>query len=330
MSEPGGQDQQHYEELLGPYCFGDLTEIDRALFEAHLLTCDICWAEVRRLELAIRNLRSDRSLLTTLNKASAIGILGLSQRLDRLFGSHFWHVVITCILYAALYAVSLTIETAYDFAHFGTTAVLLAVLVVFPVVCASSLLVFWIDWKRTAGGDAFGLAVSIAIISLTATAILGGLTWFLPDYPITRMVPSAYPARMAYLKDISYYVPFMLVFVTVPFHFVISAQRELQRGNHRSIFSLLAEEKSSVSPRGALFLKVRQLGLLLAMVALLSIYLTTNLFDHLIHDIHTSRFMLLIQIRNFLYFSLGVEALVWYSRSLDTFQHSGIRSLEFT
>lgn len=44
------------------YCFGDLDGRLRDEYEAHVIGCDLCWMEIRKLDMAIAVLRNDKVL----------------------------------------------------------------------------------------------------------------------------------------------------------------------------------------------------------------------------------------------------------------------------
>jgi len=289
-----------FKELLTPYCFGDITDAERTAFELHLLDCDDCWEEVQRLERAIGALRTDRTLLKRLITPSTLGFLGLSGRIDRPFGGHLWHALLSCLLYSFLYGISLVFEVAHESDRLGTSAWWLAMLAVLPWIVGTSLLLS-----------------AMSVFFVAVVVLLAATFFFLPNRPIVSSTLHAYPANMAYVKDASYYFPYALVFLLLPFHFVISIQKQLREGQYRLMFALLTGDRAGIPPRGAVFPKVWLLGAILAGIGLLSVYLTTNLFDHLAQSRYTALFMFLILLRTFAFFALGVECLMWYSRSLD-------------
>src|ERR1035438_9977254 len=76
------------------YCFGEAGEEERSGFEEHLLQCDACWREVQRLEASVRVFRTHRDLKRALWTPGVIGVLGISGRLGRLLGGHFWSLFV--------------------------------------------------------------------------------------------------------------------------------------------------------------------------------------------------------------------------------------------
>ena len=56
--------------------------------------------------------------------------------------------------------------------------------------------------------------------------------------------------KTAYLKGVVYAVAFAAIFVLVPFHFIVTMQRELQGGRHRPAFDLLSGSRfGTIAPR---------------------------------------------------------------------------------
>jgi Putative zinc-finger len=306
-----------FEQLVTPYCFGEATEKERLSFEIHLFECDQCWEEVQRLEAAVHNLRTDRKLLERFITPASIGFFGLSGRLRQTFGGHGWHVGLASALYALIYAISLVFEVVYAFDRFGRTAWWVAGLGVLPWILVTSLLALWLDWKITSRNKNWGLYAAMGVCAGAAMLLLAASSFYLPNVPVVQSGARAYPAAIAYMKDALYYLPYALVYLVVPFHFILSVQGEILNGRYRMSFALLTGDRRAIGPRNAVFPPVWLLGAILAAVGMLSVYLTTNLFDHLERGPYTTIFMFLIQLRTFAYFALGMECLIWYSRSLD-------------
>jgi hypothetical protein len=306
-----------FEQLITPYCFGEATEDERLSFEIHLLDCDQCWEEVQRLEAAVRNLRTDRKLLERFITPASIGLFGLSGRLCQSFGGHGWHAGLASALYALTFALSLVFEVVYAFDRFGRTAWWVAGLGVLPWILVTSLLALWLDWKITRSNKNSGLYAAMGVCAGAVVLLLAASSFYLPSVPIVQSEARAYPATIAYMKDALYYLPFALVYLVVPFHFILSMQMEMLNGRYRMSFALLTGDRRTMGPRNAVFPPVWLLGAILAAIGMLSVYLTTNLFDHLERGPYTTTFMFLIQLRTVVYFALGVESLIWYSRSLD-------------
>ena len=231
---------------LTDYCFADLSERDRRLFEAHLIDCDFCWEEVQRLSSAVSVLRFDKALMRSVRPSDLSLLLGMGGKLDGLFAGHTKHIIASGILYSSLYVVGLITEVSYAFDKLGTSALKLAPLV-FLWIIASSMAAAFLDWRAAVAGRRGGLTYSIATFAVAAISLYAALCFFLPDEPITRMRIQAYTAQGAYLKGVRYTLPLAIIFFCVPYHFVVTQQASLRAGRHGAVLAVLTEQKWAVS-----------------------------------------------------------------------------------
>ena len=298
------------------YCFNDLTEEERRAFESHLLECDVCWSRVQQLAPAINILRADQSLGEDTTASDMLSVLGISARLDWPFGGQLWHVVVSCGLLALLYSVALFVEIAYQFDRYGPLALKVAPLI-FLWIMSTSLAGLAADWRQTRLGKTTGLLFSVPIFIGASLLLYAALGLFLPTYPITQANFQTYSAYGAYLKSIYYFLPLAIIFLVLPFHFIVSMQREMRAGRHRFVLALVTGKRWSVAPRGAIYLKVWALGLILAGAAIVSLALTAHLLENLKPGIYMNLFIQLVEWRFLLYFALGLECLLWYYRSVN-------------
>lgn len=302
--------------LLTPFCFGRASESEKQLVEAHLLECDCCWRETQRLDAAVRVLDSDRSLLQTLTPAEIASALGLSSKLNSVFGGHLPHVLVASGLYAALYAVALLGEIAYQFDRYGRASLWVAV-AIFAFVFVTSLTGLAVDWKLTRDGSRKGIAASVAIFLCSALVVFAGACLFLPTNPVTEMNWQTYTAQAAYLKDIVYFIVLLAIFLLPPFHFILAMQHELQAGRHKTILSLLTGDKFSLTPRSVYYPRFWVLALTLAVIVGVSVFLHHNLMSNLKPSEYMNLFANLIQARLILYYLLAAECLYWYYQTLN-------------
>jgi hypothetical protein len=303
--------------LLTAYCFGHASESERQSVEVHLLECECCWRETRRLASAVRVLDTDRSLMQSLTPADVAAAFGISGRLDLPFGGHRWHALTASGLYAALFAVALLGEVAYQFDRYERRAIAAAVGMFAWMFCAS-LAGLAADWRLTLRGSNKGLAASVAILLLAALGIYGGACLVLPPEPITQTQSlQAYTAQAAYLKDIIYFLILKIIFLLPPFHFILTMQRELQAGRHRLALGLLGGDRLAPTPRGTFFPRFWVLMLFFVVIVSISIFLHTNLMDHLKSAPFMNLFSNLILTRLMLYYALAAECLFWYYRALN-------------
>lgn len=304
-------------DYVSAYCFGDLNEPDRNEFERHLLDCDDCWTKVRRLDQSIGILRTEERLGEPHKGYDMFVIMGISSRLPQPFGGHLWHVLTACVLYALLYAVALVLEVTYQLDQYRPVVWWVA-LGVFVWVFTTSVAGLGLDWKSAKREDVQRVSYySIPIFIGAAVLLYVVMRVYLPDHPITDARFQTYPAHGAYLKDICYFLPLGVVFLVLPYHFVLSMQRELSAGRHRLSLALLSGEKWGVAPQGSIYPRVWWLGLLLFGAFMVSMTLTSHLLDNLIPGAFRSLFVQLVWGRVALYFSLGLACLFWYYRSLN-------------
>lgn len=234
-----------------------------------------------------------------------------AARLAAPFGGHLWHVLASSALYALLYVVALLLEVAYQFDRLGPPAMKLTPWVflwVFGAAAAS----LWVDWRWTLRGRTAGLLLSLpAFISggLLTYIMLGQ---FLPRHPVTEADFPTYPAHEAFLKSVYYFLPLAVVFIVLPYHFVLSVQRELREGGHRPVLDLLAGRRSSAAPAGAVYLRVWWLAVMMVAAAAAALVAMAHMFENLKPNPHGGLFVRLAQWRFLLYVILGLECVVWY------------------
>ncbi len=238
-------------------------------------------------------------------------------RFASLFDGHHWLALMSCTLYALLYAVALLLEVAYQFDRYGATAMRLAP-VVFLWIFATSLVGLSVDarWARQGRGN--GLVAALCCFVGAALALYFVLCRFLPGSPITELSHQSQTAQGAYLKNILYFLPWAVVFILLPFHFVGSLRREMRAGRQRLVHALLLGRRRSVAPENAIYLRVLWLTLLLSGTAIFSLLLTFNLLTHIKPDLYMNMFTQLVLWRALLYFALGLQCLIWYAQSLNT------------
>lgn len=229
---------------------------------------------------------------------------------------HLPHVLVSCSLYAALYAISVFLEVAYEFDRFDRMAWKAA-----PFILAwmtiSSLAGLTVDRQLTSQGKAAGLVASVAIFFIAAALLFVVLTPFLPTVPITQSTLQSYPAQAAYLKDMSYFVVLAFCFLIVPFHFIVTVERDIERRQHAQVLGLLTGNKLSASPRGTIYPRFWALASLLVVLAAFSLAMTSRLLDHLKPGEYMNLFTQLVYLRGILYFGLGIECLIWYYRAIE-------------
>lgn len=307
---------QETNKLLTPYCFGDATDAESRKVEQHLLDCDQCWAEARRLDAAVQSLQEDRSLLQMASPAEVASAFGISGKLGRLLGGHIWHAIAACAIYAALFAIGLMVEVAYHYDRYRETAVYFAC-GMFGWIFATSMAGLALDWRLTGRGSSRGLLAATGVFAASAASAFIAACFYLPSTPVSDLSMQAYTAQAAYLKTIIYFIVFLFVFMLPPFNFVLSAQKECAAGRHALIGGLLSGEKLSVAPKGSIYPKLMVLICFLAVIMLVTLFLHQNLMNHLKPGPYMGLFSNLIFARLALFYAFTGECLLWYYLSLN-------------
>jgi len=302
--------------LLTSFCFGHASEGEQAQVRAHLLECDVCWEEAQRLDAAVGVLRSDRSLAQSVTPRDIATAFGISSKLELPLGGHLWHALAAGGLYAALYAVALVVEIAYQFDRYSHSAIPAAVIACLWI-WGTSIAGLAADWKLAERGSARGWLCSFVIFLVSALILFAGASVYLPKAPVTELTMQAMTAPAAYLKTITYFLVLKSLFLLPTFHFTLAAQREMQAGRHRMILGLLAGDRLSVAPRGSVYFRLWFLiGLLVVMVCI-ALFLHFNLVNNLRQGPYMNLFTNLLQTRLMLFFALALECVVWYARALN-------------
>ena len=240
-----------------------------------------------------------------------------------------WFLLTSCTLYALLYAIALFVEVAYQFNSYAASAVRVAPFV-FLWVWTTSIAGLLACRVLTLTGRAYSLPLAISLFVVSGVVLYVWLGWVLPNVPITKALFHTYPAHGAYLKSISHFFSLAVIFLVVPYHFVIAARTQIRSGSASQIRKLLTGERFGTAPEGTVFLRLKWLGVMLTIAAVASIVATAHLMDNLVSTEYTSMFTQLIQWRLVLYFSLGVICLLWYSRSLNAIKIASMETDRLT
>ncbi len=235
-----------------------------------------------------------------------------------------WFLLTSCTLYALLHAIALFAEVAYQFDSYAASAIRVAPFV-FLWVWTTSMAGLILCRVLTLTGRVYSLVLAIVLFVAAGVLLHLSMGSILPNEPITQALFHTYPARGAYFKSIYYFFPLAVIFLVVPYHFVIAARNEIRSGRPDQIRKLLTGESFGTAPKGSVFLRLKWLGVMLTVAAISSVWATAHLVDNLIPNEYTGMFTQLLQWRLVLYFSLGVICLMWYSRSLNAIK---IASLE--
>lgn len=301
---------------LAAYGFGDAEDGRRDEFEAHLLECDACWHELQRLESLVRELRSSEAVTHSLLARDLVALVGISSGLARPWAGHLTYAFVSCAALGLLYGLAALAEVAYAFSERGPQMLLVVPMLVLAVT-GCGLAALAIDVWRTRTGKPDGLTWSVMLFATGAAAAFACAWPFLPAEPIVRATFQTYTARAGFLKAVCQFLPLAIVFVCVPFHFIVAMQQELGAGRWRLALGTLTGKGPRLAPKGAIFAGVGLLGALLGIGVLIATYSLSHLFDHLLPAPYTNLFMLLAVSRTALLFLLALGCLGWYYRCLN-------------
>jgi hypothetical protein len=235
-----------------------------------------------------------------------------------------WFLLTSCTLYALLYAIALFVEVAYQFDSYAASALRVAPFV-FLWVWTTSIAGLIACRVLTSTGRAYSLPLAISLFVASGVVLYVLMGWILPDVPITKALFHTYPAHGAYLKSISHFFSLAVIFLVVPYHFVVAARTQIRSGSASEIRRLLTGERFGTAPEGAVFLRLNWLGGILMIAAIASTVATAHLLDNLVSTRYTSMFTQLVHWRLVVYFSLGVICLLWYSRSLNAIKIASLK-----
>lgn len=229
-------------------------------------------------------------------------------------GDHFKHPLTASLLYAALYAVALLVEVAYEWDRYARLASILAA-GIFCWMLLTSLSALIADRKWTLRRGAWGLALSALIFAVASALLYLGVRKFLPAHPITQASFQTYTAQAAYLKEIVYFLVLAAFFVIGPFHFILTMERELLSGHHGHVLESLTSSRVTIAPKAKLYLGV--LALLIGVFIIRTSFDHAHLLDNLTPSPYKNLFIQLVYLRLALAFALAVECLIWFYRSLN-------------
>ncbi len=225
--------------------------------------------------------------------------------------------MLSCTLFAGLYAVALLVEIAYRFDRYGSTGMIVAA-AIFVWVAAAFASGLALDWKLTRVGKTYALSASLLFVLAATGLMFAASCWFLPAVPITGSDVQAYTAQGAYLKTIVlYFLLHKLAFWLLPFHFVLAMQTELQAGRPKLVWGVLTGDRLSIAPHGVFYPRMGALILLLLAMVIVTIFLHNNLMNHLTPGPYQNLFTQLVNVRLFLYYALAVKCLIWYHGALN-------------
>jgi transcriptional regulator with XRE-family HTH domain len=202
-------------------------------------------------------------------------------------------LILTPILYAALYADSVLLESAHEFRGLETiTAASLA----FAVIWSSSLTALWIVISM-AGPAGLWLAIAIFVFSALLQWVL--VQPALPSYTVVPATFQCHTGRAAHLKNTGYFLLLVFSFWILPVHCLTKHGHALALDGAKSVVPLCPD------PKWLWFLLVAFIAAAIPM----GHFLLANVKA----GPHFNRYVTLFYGRAILYFLLCIICLIWYS-----------------
>jgi hypothetical protein len=307
----------HLGKAVPALCFGDLDDAQREAVTVHVMSCDVCWQEVQRLEAAVRAVRFDPLLPDLPFTAEAVSSVKFSGQIEQAFAGHVGFALMAAAFYAALYVASVWTELGYAFDRFGWLVLMLTP-VVFTWISAATLTALWVSWRVTRSGGRRGLELSVLALTVALGALLGGLFFALPHTPTIVATFATRSAFDGYVKNVAmYFVILALAFVLLPFHVVVALTRELNDGRVTNTLALLSHDAQAFHPRGVWFVRPKMLGVLLLLAAAVGYSGTNYMLDALQPSAYSNLFTRALYFRVGLWFVVAGTGLAWYARRLQ-------------
>lgn len=299
------------------YCFGDLTESERSAFELHLLTCDTCFQEAERLMAGVGALRADvNTTANALDRSEIAGLLGISADVNEGFAGHTRLAVIAALAYGLLSGEAVLTELSYFIDRYtGLARWFVPAMTGWVAVATLGALALTVRLTRADRRD--GLAGSAAWVGAVAATLVVA-QFVLPHEPA---IDSAFVPRTIAAANVRnwllYGMPLALLFLLVPFHFVVTIQRELARGRHDNVLRLLMGDPLAVTPRGAIYIPPRVLAGVVVAATVYLVVANQYLLDNLSAGPHAELFSTLIYLRIAGGLGFAASSVAWYIRMLN-------------
>lgn len=221
----------------------------------------------------------------------------------------FWFVVLTSAMYAALYSVSVLLETAYQ-THAPKASQ--AATLIFGFMLLSSVVALTFDSRQVSSRSSAGFGVCLAIFLGAAVAQSAAVRNVLSSDSVVAASFHAHTAQSAHFKNTGYFLS-VLFFWFLPFHMILVIERDLLADPGDLAKSL----NRAVSGSWSRYPPPLWLWMMLAALAGATLLMRGKIVDNLTPHTRRNRYLNLFYTRAFLYFSLSSISLVWYSDSLD-------------
>ncbi len=221
-------------------------------------------------------------------------------------------VMVSAILYACLFGVSILLESEFDPVPAPRWPVAVAV---FGLILVTSVIALVTDCLFARRGAAAALPLSLAVFLIAAAA-----QWAIARSALSEsiVVPTtrfhAHTAQTAHLKNTVYFLVIVVLFWLTPFHCVTALRREIQMGHADWVRTILSRHVL-LGPNFASFC-TGWLWSAFLFLLLLSLPMAVWLLDNLKPDPRRNAYTALFYLRGALYFLLIFVCLLWYSGAI--------------
>ena len=220
--------------------------------------------------------------------------------------------LITCVLYAGLYVISLFLETVYaGRAHqFLSLGAMLFSLILFTSVAAITS-----DAALSQSGRPEGLWISLLIFFATGVVQWLLIRGSLPDRSVVRATFESLTSQSAHLKNTAYFLLIVILFWIPPTHCRWRLNQEIRAGHPEVVRHSLAS-RSVLTPEGMICPPVEWLWVLFIVMVIVSIPMGARLIENLPPHPQRNTYLNLFYLRLIVYFSLVLTCLGWHSYSV--------------
>lgn len=302
-------------DLVTEYCFDQLPPEDMIVVEKHLAVCPFCGQTVDNLQQGLGVLRFDPNSRQDVLVAETVGVFGVSGKLNQLFGGHKVFVIVSCVAYALLHGLSVVMEISREFGQYANIAIIGSILIAFWTMLTSftGLLVLW---RRTVQGKPLAVLACLSIFSIATGLLMAALFVGLPVLGIGPIFPE-FVAPGGCVRNYATFLGLGSLYFVIPYHFILTVQRELQMGRHSLVLSLLAHERGSIPPRGTLYLRVWWMMGILTPLGFLIWQNTEWYIRSLQWWPYKELFISLLLAHWFSFLTLGTLWMIWYQYKLN-------------
>jgi DNA-binding winged helix-turn-helix (wHTH) protein len=220
---------------------------------------------------------------------------------------HLGHVSFVCTAYAALFALGVIVEIAYDYGRYGLAS-LYAAAVAWIWMCGTTGTCFYASSPAALRGNG-GRNVAIGILAASVGLLVAATHGILPTTTVTLLSYQGHTASAAYLKNVIYFYALGVTFIMLPYHVVITIE----------------ERAVNAVPADAPFPKPGLLFGLLIGAGIWSLLSVARIFEHLRPGPYMSLYMSLLQIERLLGFAVATECLIWYHLAIVRYRQASRR-----